>query len=157
LDRFFHSQGWPTEKRTDHQGGGFFNSLWLRPFNEHSLLSEVRLPITDSQRDISPTVLELMGIKSPPEFPGKSLLQTSVRGFSDYYRDGILGWIEGNRSVEISVVNAEIIDCLERTSTWKVVDCRPEDDDLRSNALVFTDYSQGLLFNRELNRFGDFN
>ncbi len=144
-----HTSG-PQPTRLDH-----YRLPFLIYQSENPLLTGVHLPVTASQRDIAPTVLDLMDLESPSGFLGKSLLKSSARRLADYYQDGILGWIEGRRSVEISVSNGEIIDCRERAEEWELVPCKAQDEDLRLNALVFTDYNQSLLFDGKLNTFAD--
>lgn len=144
-----HTSG-PQPTRLDH-----YRLPFLIYQSDHPLLTDVHLPMSASQRDIAPTILDLMALETPSSFSGKSLLKSPDRRFADYYQDGILGWIEGRRSVEISVANSRIVDCQERTDRWKLVPCTAQDEDLRLNALAFTDYSQTLLFNGKLNTFRD--
>lgn len=143
--------GGPQPTRLDH-----YRLPFLIYQKGNPLLTGVHLPVTAAQRDIAPTVLDLMGLEIQSGFSGKSLLQDPAHRFADYYQDGILGWIEGNRLIEISISNGKIIDCRKRTDKWRVVACKDQDNNLRLNALAFTDYSQSLLFSGQLATFGDF-
>ncbi|MDQ6989046.1 MAG: sulfatase-like hydrolase/transferase [Mariprofundaceae bacterium] len=64
------------------------------------------LPYATSQRDIAPTLLELLGLPAAPSFSGKSLL-SSPTFFADYYHQQHLGWIEGDVLLDVDLSNAQ--------------------------------------------------
>jgi len=119
-----------------------------------------------SQRDFSPTVLDILGLPASPSFSGKSFWPKSVSmpednvHFADYFDSGTIGWVSGDVLVETSVINPAEIKCysiesglLHALST----DCDDRYKTQSINALVFTSYSQRLLFTGETRMFNQFN
>lgn len=121
------------------------------------LIAPERLPGIASQRDIAPTITDLLGVPSPSSWAGQSLRRSFGRRFAEYYHEGILGWIEGPALVEIPIgsVTAQPLcyawgsDPLQRAP-------RPCPDDLPQQverATAFTAYSQELLFSGRSREF----
>jgi phosphoglycerol transferase MdoB-like AlkP superfamily enzyme len=107
-----------------------------------------------SQRDIAPTVLDMLSWESPQSFSGNSLLRPYKSRFVDYYHEGVLGWVVGKRVVEISALSGEILSC-NNYNNWKLMPAKCNDKDQREKqkALSFTNYSQNLLFSGKLKKF----
>jgi len=113
------------------------------------LIAPERLPGAATQRDIAPTITDLLGIPSP-SWAGQSLLRSFGRRFAEYYHDGILGWIEGPALVEIPIGSEA---AQPRCYAWRddPLQLAPElcPNDLQqqvARATAFTAYSQELLF-----------
>ncbi len=110
-----------------------------------------------SQRDVAPTVLDLLHLPQVPWFTGKSVLHDD-RGpyFADYYNNGILGWIEGSRLVELPVNDPRRLRCFDYRQDRRQrhpLDCGAHDRELGTQALAFTRVAQDLLFKGRLRRF----
>jgi|GEM_PF-641703 len=110
-----------------------------------------------SQRDVAPSVLELLHRPPAPWFTGKSVLH-SDRGpyFADYYNNGVLGWIEGSRLVEVPVTDPRRLRCFDYRrdrAQRHPLDCTGHDRQLAPQALAFTRVAQDLLFEGDLRRF----
>lgn len=144
----------------DHVGGISGNSFqnYLIPFAMyHKDINPKYYDYLISQRDISPTVLDMVYgnyRKLMPSASGKSLISDN-KFFADYYHHGILGWIEGNLLLEY---NNE----LKTKGCYKIIkfnkvpaSCNPTYNDLLNNLISFTKYSQQLLFNGTTKEFGN--
>ncbi|SFV68220.1 Phosphoglycerol transferase and related proteins, alkaline phosphatase superfamily [hydrothermal vent metagenome] len=99
-----------------------------------------------SQRDVAPTVLDYLGIKTPQYYLGKSLLSNNPPFFADYYNEGKLTWIEKDKTIKINLLNNSQ-QCFEKN---KSVECDNKFITIRNNALSFTKYSQDNLFNNTI-------
>ena len=111
-----------------------------------------------SQRDISPTVLDLAFgdyRQFSSNFTGKSLL-SDEKFFADYFHNGYLGWIEKDKGIEINTLT-NTYSCYN-ISNFNTVSIACADDtlDLKTKALSFTKISQKLLFNGETKEFKDY-
>ena len=108
-------------------------------------IGTIHRPIIASQRDIAPTVFDMLGIKIPRHFSGQSLLANHNPSFADFYLNGILSWAENNTVVEIPI-NSSKPNCYQYLKYQSIsVSC----DLLNTNinrALSFTKTSQDLLF-----------
>ncbi|MEA1919052.1 MAG: sulfatase-like hydrolase/transferase [Campylobacterota bacterium] len=76
-----------------------------------------------SQRDISPTIVDLIYgnyREIIPNSSGKSLL-SDRDFFAEYFQNGLIGWIEGDDAIEIDISSGKYqcyeIDILEHTHT----------------------------------------
>ncbi len=113
-----------------------------------------------SQRDFSPTILEILGLPASPSFTGKSFW--SKRDdvyFSDYFDSGSIGWINDSLLVETSVENPEVTKCytLEKgLLNATQVDCSEKHKSESLKSLVFTSYSQDLLFKGKTEKYYGF-
>lgn len=112
-----------------------------------------------SQRDIAPTLLQLLNLTIPSHFSGSSLLQAgSPPPFSDYYHQGILGWIEGEQGLEFPINEPQQHKCFSLTrqlNSKQTYPCGDEAMAMQQRALAFTHTSQSLLFSGELKRFAE--
>jgi len=108
-----------------------------------------------SQRDLSPTILDLVFgeyTKYTNNFSGKSLL-SDENFFADYYHNGILGWIENNKGMELNTAT-NTIKCLDMsTFEDKEVTCTQDIEEFKQKALSFTNISQKLLFEGKTKEF----
>lgn len=108
-----------------------------------------------SQRDIAPTVVDLVFgdyKRLMPDFSGKSLL-SDRHFFADYYRNGVLGWVEGMTAVEYAP-DAGTLRCYDVSRfTSRPKECTDTADTFKARDLAFTDVSQRLLFAGETGRF----
>jgi len=107
-----------------------------------------------SQRDISPTILSILGKNIPDTFTGKSLDNSNnTPYFADYYHSGTLGWIEDDMLIEIQVNDPNNMSCYNYVSDKLLenkLKCPDRAKNSRNNALAFTKKSQSLLFNGKL-------
>lgn len=110
-----------------------------------------------SQRDLAPTVLDILGLPASPSFAGKSFWREREDVyFADYFHAGTLGWITGDAVTETSVTDPAAVKCyaiegsLEKLRT---VACGDEAKQRSRQSLAFTRYSQDLLFDGETEQF----
>lgn len=133
----------------------------LVPFAVHApgIVAPRLSPRRASQRDIAPTVLQMLGRPVPPWFTGKSLLSDDDPPyFSDLY-NGALGWIEGDRLVTFSVRRPDEPRCynLAQDPMMERPACDGQDDAQRTRrALAFTRVFQDLLFSGRVRDFSAF-
>ncbi len=118
-----------------------------------------------SQRDIAPTILDILELPSTPSFSGKSFYMSADdvieddEYFSEYYDAGSIGWVRGNAIVETNVSQPEAISCYSINAeniAITSVQCDVHDKALSEQSLVFTSYSQELLFKGETKQFYKF-
>ena len=104
-----------------------------------------------SQRDISPTVLDMMKLEIPDYFTGKSLLRSDEAPyFASYYHGGTLGWVEDGYLIEIPVANPEKLSCYDYVSDKlqkNKINCPHDVKKNRNRALAFVIKMQSQLFN----------
>lgn len=103
-----------------------------------------------SQRDIAPTVMDILSISPPASFTGKSMLRDDEPPyFAEFFNAGNLGWIEGDLLMVLSVKNPAYHNCYkyrDDTLLKNVVPCGDQESDLLHHAMAFTQRSQTLLF-----------
>ena len=131
-----------------HVEGSTFEN-YLIPFAlYHKDLHPRYEPVILSQRDIAPSVMDLIYgdyRKHLPNSSGQSLF-SDQHFFADYFQNGILGWIEGSDAIEIDITTGEYR-CFEiRGHVQKALTCKPLHKRLYRNALNFNSLSQMLLF-----------
>jgi phosphoglycerol transferase MdoB-like AlkP superfamily enzyme len=134
-----------------HGSNGSLMDGFVIPFAIYApgLVAPQLVPRIATQRDIAPTVLEILGL-SRHAWPmaGKSLLHNDEAPyFADYYQDGILGWISDNRLVEIPVVNPSQYKNFAIGENRRLVARRQDSLGARHvrDALAFTQFTQQLL------------
>ena len=108
-----------------------------------------------SQRDIAPTVVDIVFgdyKRRMPDFSGKSLL-SDHHFVADYYRNGVLGWVEGMTAVEYTP-DAKIVHCYD-VSHFQAEPkaCTEGTGVFKERDIAFTNVSQRLLFSGETGRF----
>ena len=149
---------------SDHTGGKH-KSIAAKYFIPGIIFSEGITPVSKvdryvSQRDFSPTVLELLGLPASRSFTGKSLIsETEDEYFADYFDAGSVGWITGDSLVETSVNKPSDMKCysLENGLVDAIpVQCDEGHRNRSEQSLVFTAYSQDLLFEGRTKDFYDF-
>ena len=136
----------------DHCGGNLSGTLenYEIPFAIYSkkLIQPKEINITLSQRDIAPTIVDLaLGDykKLAPHFSGKSIFQDKIF-FADYYANGILGWIEDDKILELNIATNQY-KCYKMDGLHKQnIECNNSYKTLTEKALSFTTVSQKLLF-----------
>lgn len=114
-----------------------------------------------SQRDIAPTVLDILGIDQPPWFSGLSLLAPVPGGsrFADFYGSGQIGWTEGDALHMIPLRGDRADRCFNYAQDPLMrhpVPCGSAGEARRQRALAFTRISQHLLFDDRVLEFGQF-
>ena len=142
----------------DHCGGGLSGTLenYQIPFAIYSnkLIKPKFYDVIVSQRDISPTILDLVvgGYKQiAPNFSGKSLISDN-KFFADYFHNGILGWIEKDNLIEINTATNHI-KCFGLKGLQKInTICNKNNTNMKNHALSFTNISQKLLFSGQVDR-----
>lgn len=111
-----------------------------------------------SQRDISPSILDLLYgdyHQKNNSFSGKSLISDS-HFFADYYHNGTLGWIEGQKAMEVNI-HTKKRRCYDISSYKDVeITCDKETEQFSDKALSFTTISQKLLFSGDTKAFNTF-
>ena len=111
-----------------------------------------------SQRDIAPTVVDLVFgdyKKRMPDFSGKSLL-SDTHFVADYYRNGVLGWVEGMTAVEYTP-GTETVRCYDLSDFKPAAKaCTTDQSAFKTRSVAFTDVSQRLLFAGETGQFRTF-
>lgn len=149
---------------SDHTGGKH-RSIAQRYFIPGIIYAE-NLVVTNkleryvSQRDFSPTVLDVLDLPPAKSFTGSSFYSESNNNyFADYFHSGVVGWITGDLLVETSVTNPSDINCysLERgLMQADAVTCDAVHKSKSLQSLVFTSYSQDLLFTGKTKSFYQF-
>ena len=143
----------------DHCGGHISGTLknYQIPFaiySPHYIKPEYK-DVVLSQRDIAPTVADItLGDykKIFPNFSGKSLVRDEVF-FADYYHNGVLGIVEGDRDVEYNIA-AKKMECFDLEGFEKEgAACGKLDAQLKRDVLSFSSVSQELLFNDKIETF----
>lgn len=110
-----------------------------------------------SQRDIAPTVLDVLGLPTPAWFTGQSLLSPNqIPRFADYYHAGQLGWLEGDQLVAFPLRNPEAAQCFDYADDpgmQRPQPCPPQAASMTTRALAFTHVAQYFLFEGRLRDF----
>ena len=135
----------------DHCGGGiegnFENYLIPLAFYGKGIAPQA-IDAYVSQRDIAPTVVDLVAgdyKKLMPDFAGKSLL-SDTHFVADYYRNGVFGWVEGQRAVEYNPA-ADRVRCFDIADFRPhPIACTPRLLRFKTRDIAFTSVSQRLLF-----------
>lgn len=113
------------------------------------------LPEISSQRDIAPSVLDILNLPQPGWFAGSSLLSELPRpAIADYYHEGILGWVNGEQITEFPIQSQTPVECYEYSAAQHlkaIVECGSSADN--NIAIAFTQLSQKLLFNGKIKTF----
>jgi len=119
-----------------------------------------------SHRDFSPTILDILGLPASDSFAGKSFwrereLVSGKNGyFADYFDSGTIGWLSENLLVETSVTDSSSMKCYSLEDgliNAETIECNNKHKLQSINALVFTSYSQNLLFTGKTKSFFQFN
>ena len=104
-----------------------------------------------SQRDIAPTVLNILNLDVPQNFTGKNLKFTSNPPyFADYYHSGTIGWIEDDLLLEVSISDPTNYSCFNYLTDKLLrnkINCPKGAILKRDHALAFTVKNQNVLFN----------
>lgn len=123
-----------------------------------SIVAPQHLPVIASQRDIAPTVLDILNLPQPSWFAGRSLLSTDMRDvIADYYHEGILGWVNGERITEFPLHGQAPQRCYQYSAaqhTKAIVECGSSED--QNIAYAYTQLSQQLLFSGKIQTFGKY-
>lgn len=113
-----------------------------------------------SQRDFAPTILDILGLPASTDFSGKSFIgKAKDIYFADYYDAGMIGWVKDAGLVETSIANPDVQTCysIERGLLHaKRVECDMHFNENSVQSLVFTKYSQELLFSDQTRKFYQF-
>jgi phosphoglycerol transferase MdoB-like AlkP superfamily enzyme len=136
----------------DHCGSYIDDSLenYMIPFAIYSkkLIKKKYYDMVISQRDIAPTVLDILNYKYkniPKSFSGKSLLVNNNK-FADYYHNGILGLVQNNNVIELNIFT-KYLKCFNMNVFKKEpIECSSIHLKMKMDLLSFTNISQKLLF-----------
>jgi phosphoglycerol transferase MdoB-like AlkP superfamily enzyme len=69
-------------------------------------MGKKHIPFATTQRDLAPTLLEMLQLPPSSSFAGKSLISSDVF-YADYYHNQHLGWIEHDLLLDINLLNGE--------------------------------------------------
>lgn len=109
-----------------------------------------------TQRDIPPTILQMLGQEPPAWFMGQSLLDTPAsQYFADFYHQGEIGWIEMDHLVLQGVNGDPPEKCHTLVSVVNALPtaCTPRHRAMAKRALAFSGVAQSLLFEGRLQEF----
>jgi len=159
LQRFHHS---PLAKNTilvamaDHTAqihSSYLHEYMVPMAIQVPQMKAKRIPYATSQRDIAPTLLELLQLPPEPSFSGKSLLSSDVF-FADYYHHQHLGWIEGDYLLSLILTNGD-----EACFLWRQdlalnqpISCE-KSQHMKQRGLGFTSMMQEHLFSGTTKQF----
>lgn len=121
-------------------------------------IAPMELPDVLSQRDVAPSVTDLLALPASSEFTGQSVVRRIEPRVADYYHQGKLGWLSQGSLVETSLNNSNETRCYKLPAgkaSAQPSDCGPKDDLHVKNALAFTHLSQSLLFSGQLNTLSE--
>ncbi|NOR51967.1 MAG: sulfatase-like hydrolase/transferase [Gammaproteobacteria bacterium] len=113
-------------------------------------VTTTKLDFIATQRDIAPTLQQLLGSERSPWFSGRSLLTAGGRHVADTYIEGLLAWTEDNQLVHFPINEPDKARCetIDKTATSNC-----DIDRLVQDALAFTRTSQSLLFSGQTREF----
>lgn len=117
-----------------------------------------------SQRDFAPTVLDIIGMPASSSFSGKSFWYGDQQVdqeefFADYFDSGSVGWLSDDILVETSVKDPSRMKCYsiaDNLLNANSVECNEDYKYKSTQSLVFTSYSQNLLFKGRTKNFYEF-
>lgn len=146
----------------DHCSGSIKGTMenYMIPFAIYSkdLIKAKKMNVVLSQRDIAPTVYDLTLGNSEKEmknFTGRSLV-SNQNFYADYFRNGILGWIEGNNVIEINTTTDKL-NCFKLENNHKInTVCEDKHLKMKERALALTLKSQELLFKGKTQEFNEY-
>jgi len=141
---------------TAHVNSSSFNHYFI-PLAIYApgLIQPKQIPIAASQRDVAPTVLEMVGV-SAPWLAGKSLLNEQAYRFAEYQHGGHIGWIEGDRLTDFLLADGSQQSCYNWRSDPLMrspLPCSSEEETMKQRAIAFTQYSMKLLFSGKTAQF----
>ena len=116
-------------------------------------LEPVELPAVLSQRDVAPSIADLLALPASSEFTGQSVLRSIEPRMADYYYQGTLGWVSQGSIVETNLNDGNERRCYALqpgAALPQTRPCAPADEVHAKNALAFTHLSQSLLFSGEV-------
>jgi len=146
---------------SDHTNG-MHNSVAGKYFIPGIIYSEDLVPVKQlnryvSQRDFSPTILDILGLPASRSFAGKSFLDDKQGVYiADYFDAGSIGWLNNKTLVETSVTNPSERKCYLIANgllNADLVECNEMYKKHSMESLVFTSYSQDLLFSGKTKLF----
>jgi phosphoglycerol transferase MdoB-like AlkP superfamily enzyme len=145
----------------DHCGGVKGSSFqnYLIPFAlYHKDLKPQYIDTIISQRDIYPTLIDLLYNDTKEltkNTSGKSLLSAN-NFFADYYHNGTLGWIENDKILEINIATKQK-KCYKIVNFKDIkINCTKEILSYENKSLSFTNVSQKLLFEGNVDTFKEY-
>ncbi|MCW8831479.1 MAG: LTA synthase family protein [Gammaproteobacteria bacterium] len=171
LEEFFDNiKGKPYYENTifvilsDHTSGKRSNALsrYLIPgiiYSENLVQAEL-VNRYASQRDIAPTIFDLLNIEPSTAFAGKSLYGTeSDEYFAEYYAAGSINWLSDDLMVETNVGLPDSFKCYSiKHGLLKAqsMECGDRGEHISKQSLAFTAYSQDRLFKGRTKQFYEF-
>ncbi|MCY9846440.1 LTA synthase family protein [Vibrio caribbeanicus] len=133
------------------QGGFVKNAIpFLMYSSDGSLPAEIR-PITSSQRDIAPTLLDWLGGYAP-WFTGHSLLDPNYSGRSSFSFGSGFFWMKKDHGISINAKTGELAQCFnigDNVVSKKTVNCDEQEwaQELYKEGSYYNNLSQYHLFN----------
>ncbi|MDH4263494.1 MAG: LTA synthase family protein [Spirochaetia bacterium] len=143
---------------TSHASVSNFNRYSI-PFLIYApgIIKPQKINIVASQRDVAPTIFDILNRPVPNSFAGKSILQKDINfRFAEYYHNGMLGWVEKDILVELSLFSKEKPLCYMfrfDKDMKKPVLCSNDIDKITARAKYFTYNTQDLLFSGKTFQF----
>ena len=149
---------------SDHTSGKRINAMsrYLIPgiIYSENLVQPARVNRYASQRDIAPTIFDLLNIEPSVAFAGKSLYgANSDEYFAEYFAAGSVSWLSEDLMVETNVGLPDSFKCYSITDGLlkaEKMECGERGERLSKQSLAFTAYSQDNLFKGKTKKFYDF-
>lgn len=149
---------------SDHTSGRSYNRFATYMIPGAIVVPDIEQPYRVnryvSQRDIAPTVLDLMGMEPELTFSGKSFARDKPGvHFADFYDTGNIHWLLDDTMIRSNVAKPGEIRCYDiRHSLLNAKQIQCNSDALAESArsLSFTSWSQGLLFDGKTGDFFSF-
>lgn len=112
-------------------------------------LEPTELPDVLSQRDVAPSIADLVNLPASDQFTGQSVFRRIDSRVADYYQQGRLGWATRENLIEINLKAPRERWCFTLSQPGMQPVPRPcgiGDESAGNSALAFTHLSQSLLF-----------
>lgn len=119
-------------------------------------IEPLHFPVIATQRDIAPTIFDLLALDVPRWFMGKSLLaypHTSY--FADLYAPGEIGWVDGDQLVLQPLNGSEPKECYKLASSLEhfATACDEHHALMARRGMAFSVVAQNALFQGRLAQF----
>jgi phosphoglycerol transferase MdoB-like AlkP superfamily enzyme len=139
------------------KGGFVKNAIPLLMYTTDQTIAPENRPITSSQRDIAPTIIDWLG-GSVPWFTGHSLLDSSYKGRSSFSFGTGFFWMTKDHGIAINSATGELSLCFEigkDVVSKKTVECAQQEwsQSLFAEGSYYNAISQKLLFDGKTTQY----